>query len=92
MNIQVSNLRPVDSGGAVRCFADVSIAGKLTICGCKVVQDGNKRPWVAMPDRPYTVDGQTRYAPHVKIEDETLRTAVVTAVLAAWEEGQPCRN
>jgi DNA-binding cell septation regulator SpoVG len=87
--IEVSNLRPVPNSGAVRAFADVDIGGKLTVYGCKVVQDGDKRPWVAMPDRSYEgPDGKTRYAPHVKIEDETLRTAVTTAVLAAWGGGQ----
>jgi DNA-binding cell septation regulator SpoVG len=87
--IEVSNLRPVPNSGAVRAFADVDIGGKLTIYGCKVVQDGDKRPWVAF-DRPYTGPaGQTCYSPTVRIIDPALKEAVTEAVLRAWKEGQP---
>ena len=83
--IEILSIRPLMESGTVRAFVDFRIEGKLTIKGAKVIQQAGQQAWVAMPDRQYEQDGETRWAPIVKIEDAGLREKIQVAILAAWE-------
>ena len=83
--IEILSIRPLMGEGTVRAFVDFRLEGKLTVNGAKVIQQANQKPWVAMPDRSYEQDGDTRWAPIVKIEDAGLREKIQVAILAAWE-------
>jgi len=83
--VTAGNIRPLE-GGNVRAFVDVTLAGKLEIRGCKVVQQPGQRPWVAMPDQPWTGrDGEMKWSPLVRVLDDDLKTAITESVLSAWE-------
>ena len=84
--IEILNIRPLTGSGTVQAFVDFRIAEKLTVYGAKIIQQANQQAWIAMPDRSYEVDGETRYAPIVKIEDPALREKVQQSILAAWEQ------
>lgn len=86
MKIDVLKLRLVDGNGAVCGYADVTIAGEITLYGCKIVQQDGQRAYVRPPDRPYPgPDGTKRWTPIVEIHDEAMRAAIQAAVLAAYE-------
>lgn len=82
--IEIINIHRLTGSGTVKAFVDFSIAEKMVIYGAKIIQQPGQRAWVAMPDRAYQVDGETRYAPVVKIEDGGLKEKITSAILGAW--------
>jgi DNA-binding cell septation regulator SpoVG len=73
--------------GTIRAVVDVQLGSSLRLIGCKVVQQANQKPWVAMPSREWLGDGgQKKYAPTVELLG-SLKTAVEKAILAEWEGG-----
>ena len=50
--IEILNVKMVNKG-ALKAFFDIQLGG-LTINGCRVIQDGNKKPWVSPPQREWT--------------------------------------
>jgi len=65
--IQVLDLRRVENAGAIRAFVRLRVGG-VTIVEAKIVQEPNKRPWVAMPDRQWTdTVGKKHYVAHVEL-------------------------
>jgi len=84
--IEILNIRPLQGSGTVQAFVDFRVNEKLTVYGAKIIRQDGQQAWVAMPDRSYEVDGETRYAPIVKIEDPGLKEKIQQAILAAWEK------
>jgi DNA-binding cell septation regulator SpoVG len=46
--IEVVAIRHLDGKSSVKAFVDLKLGG-ITIKGCKIVRQGDQRPWVAMP-------------------------------------------
>jgi len=81
--IHVENIKAIDKG-SLRAFCTVVIGG-LKIHSCRVIQDGDKSPWVSLPQQEWTgQDGKKRYSPVVEVPDY-IKGAIETAVLRAWE-------
>ena len=87
--VDVIELHPVNAQGSLRAFAAVTLAGKLTIRDCRVIQQEGQAPWVAMPTKSWVdqKDGRTKYRPLVDVPADWAE-AIQVAVLAAWERLQ----
>jgi hypothetical protein len=82
--IEVLDVHRVENAGSVRAFISLRIGG-ITIHGCKIVQQPDQKPWLAMPDWQWTeTDGKTRYSAVVELTP-SLKQRVSNAVLAGWE-------
>jgi DNA-binding cell septation regulator SpoVG len=82
-HIEIISIKTVGSTGPLRAFASVRLGGGI-IHDCRVIQQDGQRPWVSLPQREYTHDGQKKYAAVVELS-EPLKREVSRAVLAAWE-------
>lgn len=81
MTITVRELHALAGAGNLKGFAVVEV-GPFTIHGCRIIQQPGQRPYVALPQEK-TSDG--RYFPVVQTQDRSLKDALQTAVLSAWE-------
>jgi DNA-binding cell septation regulator SpoVG len=73
--------------GSLKAFADVSIPsefGEVAIRGFRVIQEGDKPPWVGFPSSSYMKTGQVVRSPLLQL-GPALRRQVVEAVLSAYE-------
>lgn len=87
--VSIIKIKPVDRGTNLKAFVDICIAGKVNIFGCRVIQQPNQKPWVAMPqtESPAKNAGEkSKWFPIVEISDEKLRNQISDAVLTAWRE------
>jgi DNA-binding cell septation regulator SpoVG len=76
------------ASGTIRATVDVQVGSSLKLLGCKIVQQANQRPWVAMPAREWVdASGQKKYAPTVELLGN-LKAAVERAILAECEGGE----
>lgn len=83
--IEILNVRPLTGSGTVQAFVDFRVNEKLTVYGAKVIKQDGQAAWVAMPDRSYQVDGQTKYISVVRIDDPALKEKIQQAILSAYE-------
>lgn len=86
-SIIIDKLTLVNKPGAVRAFVELTIPHlSLKLRSVKVVQDGDKKPYVTMPDQPWTgSDGKQRWTKLVEFQDDSLKNLIQDAVLSAWK-------
>ena len=80
---EVIGVRSFAGTGPLRACARVRLGGVI-IHNCRIVHQAGQRPWVSLPQREYTHDGQKKYAPILELS-EPLKRKVSRVVLAAWE-------
>ena len=86
-SVVVKSLRRIDGRGALKGFASVTIDNKLTIHGCKIIDQPNSEgPWVAYPqtEQKDPNGGKSKYFPIIEILDATLKKEIQAAVLSVW--------
>ena len=74
--------------GQLKAFADVTISlgpYELTLCGCRVIQNGNQPPWVALPTSSYQKDGQQKNKKVVECS-RNLDRLIKEQILEAYEK------
>ena len=79
---------PKYKDGKIRAFADVDVAAGITVRGFRVV-DGEAGLFAAVPSRPVTVEGHTRYMNQVVFADAGTKERFLEALVASyrdWEE------
>ena len=84
-------VRRVNGSGSLKAFATVRL-GCITIHSCRIIQQADGDPWVALPQLPARrkIDGAgAGWAPVVEITNPTVLAALCEAVLAAWWERAP---
>lgn len=74
---------PRTKSGKIVAFADVTIEG-VVVKGFRVV-DGENGRFAAVPSRPVTVSGQTRYWNQIDFTSKTLRERFLAELLEAYE-------
>jgi len=76
--------------GKIVAFADVVVTEGITVRGFRVV-DGENGLFAAVPSKPYTVDGETRFANQVVFSTMQLREQFLSELLDGyhqWKETQ----
>ena len=84
-------MRRVNGSGSLKAFAKVRL-GCITIHSCRIIQQADGDPWVALPQLPARrkVDGAgAGWAPVVEITNRAVLAALREAVLAAWQVHAP---
>ena len=82
----VERITRLDTSGNVKAFVDISIGGKLTISGYRVIQQQGQRAYVAAPQQEYTDRaGQKRYYPVVIWHEARIKDAIQKVILDAWQ-------
>lgn len=74
--------------GQLKAFADVTISlgpHDLTLCGCRIVQNGDQQPWVAFPTSSYHKDGQQKNKKVVECS-RNLDRLIKEQILEAYEK------
>ena len=76
--IEVLNVKTVNKG-ALKSFFDIQLGG-LIINGCRVIQDGAKKPWVSAPQREWiNAEGKKQYTA-VVIWNDSIKEKVSDVV------------
>ena len=81
--MQAKFYEPKNKDGKIQAFADVDIVEGVTVRGFRVV-NGDNGLFAALPSRPVTVDGQTRYMNQLVFADGDRREAFLKELLAAY--------
>jgi DNA-binding cell septation regulator SpoVG len=84
--VEVLELRRCDGMGNLKAFAKVKL-GCIVIHGCRVIQQPEQRPWVALPQVPARkkADGSgSGWFPVIEITNRNVLDQVRDAVLKAW--------
>jgi DNA-binding cell septation regulator SpoVG len=87
----VLEVRRVNGSSSLKAFAKVRL-GCITIHSCRIIQQADGDPWVALPQLPARrkFDGSgAGWAPVVEITNPAVLAALRDAVLAAWRERAP---
>jgi DNA-binding cell septation regulator SpoVG len=82
-HIEIISVKSIAGDGPLRAFASIRLDGVI-IHDCRIIQQAGQRPWVSLPQREYTHDGQKKYAAVVELS-EPLKRELTRTVLAAWE-------
>jgi DNA-binding cell septation regulator SpoVG len=84
----VDSIKRIDGTGALKGFATVTIAGKLTIHSCRIIHAPGQSAWVSLPQTEVKAadGGKSKFYPIVEIHDENLKRAIETAVLAEFRK------
>lgn len=86
---------PKFKDGKIVAFADVDFVKGVTVKGFRVV-NGDKGLFAAVPSRPVTVEGATRYFNQVVFADTSQRDAFFEKLLAEYirwtEDGAAAKN
>jgi hypothetical protein len=77
--IEVIAIRHLDGQTAVKAFLDLQLGG-ITLKGCKIVQQENARPWLAMP-----ATKSDRGRNNVVELTKELRKRATEIALEAWQ-------
>jgi DNA-binding cell septation regulator SpoVG len=80
--VEVVTFKPVQTASTVKAYASVRLGGVI-IHDFKVIQQPGQKPWVASPQREYTVNGKRHYAAIVELS-EALKERVTALVLEEW--------
>jgi hypothetical protein len=75
------DVRPVTGMGNLQAFVTIKL-GPLTIHGCRVIREDDKRPWAALPQ----VQNGNRWLPLIQVADSRLHDRIRAAILSAWQE------
>lgn len=75
---------PKYKDGKILAFADVQLADGITVRGFRVV-NGVNGTFAAVPSRPVTVEGQTRYQNQVVFEKRETADRFLAKLLEAYE-------
>ena len=82
---------PKFKNGKILAFADVDLADGVTVRGFRVV-NGDNGLFAAVPSKPISVDGQTRYMNQVVFAESDKREEFLANLLKAyerWEQERP---
>jgi stage V sporulation protein G len=82
MSVEVKKM--TEGKGAIRAFCDITIADRVTVKGCRVVE-GNNGLFVAMPQ---TKGKDEKWYPIVWIETDKLKEAIHSACIQSYEENK----
>ena len=83
MEIEILDLRVIESGKSLKAFADVRI-GNILIRDFRIVKEDGKRPHVKAPFSTYKDQkGQIKFRPIIDLPDE-VRGEVDLAILNAY--------
>jgi len=83
--ITVLDLRMSTREGSLKAFCNVDLKGVILIYGCRLM-DGKNGLWVGMPQRKDESGEKTKWWDIVKIQKDTLKEEIQTAVIAAYEK------
>jgi len=89
--LQAKFQEPKFKDGKILAFADVDVAHGMTVKGFRVVS-GEQGVFAAVPSRPVTVAGQTRYMNQVVFSDPSTKETFLTDLLEcyhAWKRDDP---
>ena len=78
--IEVVRINPLSTSGSLQATASVRIGGALTLHDFRVIQQPGQEPWVSVPQREYSKNGERRWTPIVELKDG-LMEAVSAAIL-----------
>ena len=85
LGIRAFNFKPLEAGN-LKAFCSVDIGGKITIHGCRVVQQPGQLAWASLPQNAWTdSEGKRRFYPVLEMP-EHVRHGVMKAILRAWQE------
>jgi DNA-binding cell septation regulator SpoVG len=91
MEIEITDLRLIQSGKSLKGFADVRL-GSLTIRDFRIVKDNGKRPHVKVPFATYKDQkGRIRFRPIVILPEE-VRGEIELAILNAFQREKEQKN
>ena len=91
MEIEILDLRVIESGKSLKAFADVRL-GNIVIRDFRIVKDNGKRPHVKVPFSTYKdQEGRIKFRPIVILPDE-VRGEVDLAILNAYSEREKEQN
>lgn len=79
---------PKFKDGKILAFADVDLATGVTVRGFRVVS-GEQGVFAAVPSKPITVEGKTRYMNQVVFSDPALKERFLSELLDSyhsWEQ------
>ena len=84
MVIDVIGIRRIDRG-RLRAYADVKFGDGVIVRDFPIISGEGQRPFVGVPRRTWTEDGQKFHVPLVELVNG-LREQVRDAVLARWAD------
>ena len=82
---------PKFKDGKIVAFADVEIAEGITLKGFRVV-NGTKGLFASVPQKPVSVDGQTRYLNQIVFAKKSAREQFLSNLLEAYREWEATRT
>jgi DNA-binding cell septation regulator SpoVG len=76
---------PRTKGGKIVAFADVQVDEGMFVKGFRII-DGNNGRFAAVPSRPVTVNGQTRYWNQISFSSKARRERFLGELLEAYDD------
>jgi DNA-binding cell septation regulator SpoVG len=82
-----------ENGKPLKAFADIELDGGIVIREFRVIQEANKRPWVACPQISWKdpVTGQIKYQTVVTFPNQ-LKGEIDLLILNAWNREKENRS
>ena len=81
--IEIARFHVTNKPGSVKAFASVTINGKITIHGCRIVE-GSRGLFLSMPQEQSKKDN--KWYDQVQITDIDLKALVQSEVIKTYEE------
>jgi DNA-binding cell septation regulator SpoVG len=82
--VELISIKPIHKG-SLKGFAAVSIARKIVIHSCRIIQQDGQQAWVSMPQQEVpSTSGKAKYYPIVEIKDEALKQQITDVILASY--------
>jgi DNA-binding cell septation regulator SpoVG len=88
--IEILEIRQIGGHGNLKAFVTVKL-GCVKIFGCRIIQQPDQKPWVALPQVPARkrADGSgSGWFAVIEITNRDVLDQLRAAVLAAWEAGR----
>lgn len=91
MDFECIKFTPYDKG-SLKGFADIRVPKMgMTFYGF-TVHEKNDQKWVAFPSRSYEKDGETKWLPYFKFDNQTHQEEFKKKALEAIKTKQNCEN
>lgn len=78
--------KKVENGKPLRAFADIELDNGIVVRELRIIQEANKRPWVACPQLSWKdpESGQIKYKTVITFPDQ-LKGEIDLLILTAWK-------
>jgi hypothetical protein len=90
MEIKVKRVYGIKPQGEFRCFFDVVLdpgGYGIHVYGCKLKEGSRGQLWCTFPNYFYQHQGKKKWAPHIEIENASLRDEIALAARAVLQGG-----